>query len=286
MKIIGIESSNDKKAIKVLQLTEDCFVTETGVFDDGNIVHLCISSQIGCPIGCQMCYNGINKSYTRNLSFDEIIDQITNIVGRFELTKKYQQICFSFMGVGEPMLNYDNVISAIRYLDEFYECSIFALATTLPRAEDIIRLTDDLNAIRHFKLTISLHASNDTKRKKLIPTHSSMENLRLAMDYYKENSRHKGEFNYLLLKDFNDLDDDFEELLNFLDPTDRIKISTYNSIENGVFDKSSQERYAFLHQMLDNLYIHNSQFNSVGDSIDVGCGQMAAKKLERVRTHV
>lgn len=113
-----------------------------------------------------------------------------------------------------------------------------------------------------------------------------MKSLRKAMDYYKRNSHHRGEFNYVLLKDFNDSNQDFVELLHFLDPTDRVKISVYNTIENGKYDKSDNEKYEILHQLLDLANIHNSKFNSVGDSIDVGCGQLAAKKLERVRKNV
>lgn len=286
MKIIKVISSGDKKAHKVLQLTKDNYVTETGVFDDGDTCHLCLSCQIGCPISCKMCYNGINKNYVRCLEKEEIIDQAINIIRYFDLPNNYINVCFSFMGVGEPLLNYHNVIEAVRYLNESYKNSMFALATTLPKASDIHELTKDFNCINHFKLTISLHAPNDLKRKELIGTHTSMEDLRKAMDYYRKNSIHKGEFNYLLLSGFNDSDTDFNELLCFLDKEDRVKISSYNTIENGNYDKSDNERYRKLHLLLDENGIYNAEFNSVGDSIDVGCGQMASKKMERIRKNV
>lgn len=76
-----------------------------------------------------------------------------------------------------------------------------------------------------------------------------------------------------------DSNEDFKGLLNFLEYDDRVKISAYNEIENGKFSKSSEERYEFLHKMLDERNIHNSKFESIGDKINVGCGQMAAKKI-------
>lgn len=286
MNIVEIISSEDKKAHKILQVTKDNYIIETGVFDDGDTCHLCISSQIGCPISCQMCYNGINKNYIRNLDKKEIITQITNIVNKYDLFNNYDKVCFSFMGVGEPLLNYENVISTIKYLNDIYEKSLFALATTLPKVSDIYKITQDFNQIRNFKLTISLHAPNDFKRKKIIPSHTSMKNLRFAMEYYKLHSIHKGEFNYVLLNNFNDSDEDFKELLEFLSVDDRLKISTYNQIENGIFERATNERYEKLHNLLNNNNIYNSKFSSVGDTIEVGCGQMAAKKLERKKKNV
>lgn len=283
MKIININSSNDGKTFKILQLTDDNYVTETGVFDDGPDVHLCISSQLGCKIECQMCYNGVNKTFFRSLTSDEIIKQVLNIMIELNLEEKYDNIWFSFMGVGEPLLNYDNVIAAIKYLETRYPDCYFALATTLPNCERIKNLINDLILVKNFKLTISLHAATDEKRKKLIPTHRSMKELRDAMNLYKKNGGHKCEWNYVLLRGFNDSDQDFLDLLNFLEPDDRIKISSYNEIENGLFKKSDFNRYAVLDSILTENGIYHSRFDSAGDSINAGCGQMAAKKLEKIR---
>lgn len=190
------------------------------------------------------------------------------------------------MGVGEPLLNYENVFRTIKYLNYNYQNASFDLATTFPDVRMVQTLTNDFNEIERFKLTISLHAPNDIKRKNLIPVSSSMDSLRFAMNYYKKYSVHKGEFNYVLLKGFNDSNEDFKELLNFLEYDDRVKISAYNEIENGKFSKSSEERYVLLHKMLDERNIHNSKFESICDKINVGCGQMDAKKLERIKKNV
>jgi len=286
MKVIDKIYSQIDKSIKILQITDDNFVIETGVFDDGDTCHLCMSCQVGCPISCQMCYNGVNKNFVRNLTYEEIKTQAMNIIHDLNLLQQYKYICFSFMGVGEPLLNYENVFRTIKYLNYNYQNASFALATTFPDVRMVQTLTNDFNEIERFKLTISLHAPNDIKRKNLIPVSSSMDSLRFAMNYYKKYSVHKGEFNYVLLKGFNDSNEDFKELLNFLEYDDRVKISAYNEIENGKFGKSSEERYEFLHKMLDERNIHNSKFESIGDKINVGCGQMAAKKLERIKKNV
>lgn len=283
MKIISIESSNDEKAHKILQITCDSYIIETGVFDDGDDVHICISSQIGCPIGCKMCYNGLKETYQRNLSDKEIIEQVVNVVEKLKLETSYKHIWFSFMGVGEPLLNTNNVINAIHYLDNKYSACRFALATTVPKISEIYKLTEEMNKVSNFKLTISLHSAIDEKRKILIPCHKSLEYLREAMEYFKTNSKHRYEWNYVLLKNFNDTNYDYECLLKFLISNDRIKISSYNSIDLGNFEKSSIERYNLLHHLLDENNIYNSKFDSVGDSINVGCGQMASKKMEKIR---
>ena len=286
MKVIDKIYSQIDKSIKILQMTDDNFVIETGVFDDGDTCHLCMSCEIGCPISCQMCYNGVNRNFVRNLTYEEIKTQAMNIILDLNLLQQYKYICFSFMGVGEPLLNYENVLRAIKYLNCNYKNASFALATTFPDVRMVQTLTKDFNEIEKFKLTISLHAPNDIKRRNLIPVSSSMNSLRFAMNYYKKYSVHKGEFNYVLLKGFNDSNEDFIELLKFLEYDDRVKISTYNEIENGKFSKSSEEQYEFLHKMLDKRNIHNSKFESIGDKINVGCGQMAAKKLERLKKNV
>ena len=286
MKVIDKIYSQIDKSIKILQMTDDNFVIETGVFDDGDTCHLCMSCEIGCPISCQMCYNGVNRNFVRYLTYEEIKTQAMNIILDLNLLQQYKYICFSFMGVGEPLLNYENVLRAIKYLNCNYKNASFALATTFPDVRMVQTLTKDFNEIEKFKLTISLHAPNDIKRRNLIPVSSSMNSLRFAMNYYKKYSVHKGEFNYVLLKGFNDSNEDFIELLKFLEYDDRVKISTYNEIENGKFSKSSEEQYEFLHKMLDKRNIHNSKFESIGDKINVGCGQMAAKKLERLKKNV
>lgn len=283
MKIISVEKNDDETAIKVLQLTDDNYVIETGVFDDKKTVHLCISSQIGCSVGCKMCYNGLKKTYNRNLTTIEIVSQAENIIDKFKLSEKYENIWFSFMGVGEPLLNINNVINSIYILDKKYYGSYFSLATTVPSLTNFYILTDKMNKINNFKLTISLHSAIEEKRKWLIPIHNSLKELRDAMEYYKKNGNHKCEWNYVLLKDFNDGDYDYNVLLDFLQIDDRIKISSYNPIELGKFEKCPEDRCQLLHFLLNQNGIYNSNFNSVGDSINVGCGQMASKKLEKIK---
>lgn len=286
MKIIEKHQSDDKQSYKVLQLTDDNYVIETGIFKDFDTIHLCVSSQIGCPIGCKMCYNGVVNNYYRNLTKKEIIEQVQNIIDDLKLMDNFENIWVSFMGVGEPLLNYDNVISTINYFDQKYNNFSFAIATTLPQKKYISYLINDLKNIKRFKLTLSLHAATDKKRKQLIPTHTSLADLRMAMDLYKKYGNHKCEWNYLLLNNFNDGDEDYDNLLKFIDIDDRIKISSYNEIEFGNFQKANNERYKKIHDMLDQKGIYNAKFDSVGESIKVGCGQMAAKKLEKVRKEI
>lgn len=154
-----------------------------------------------------------------------------NIISSLDLLNQYEYICFSFIGVGEPLLNYQNVLETIKYLDSKYENVSFALETTFPNVSMIKTITNDFN---------------DSK------------------------------------EDFLEL----LELLELLEDDDRLKISTYNQIESSKFNKSSEERYELSYKMLDERNIYNSKFESGGDKVDVGCGQMATKRLERIMKNV
>ena len=281
MKIIERYNSTYNKNIKFLQLTEDNIVTETAYIDEEDRNIICFASQLGCPIGCKFCYNGICNNFYRNLTDLEIIKECSNVVNELQLNKKHKPILFSCMGVGEPLLNYKNVIVALKRLNELYPDSMFALATTCIKPELIGRLAIDLKELNNFKLTISLHASNEDIRRKIIPIDVSLEVIKKELKTFKDNSNHSYEWNYLLLDGINDDEQTASELINFIDKNDNVKISYLNEIKGSRF-KTSKNIEKFI-QVLDKNSINYKIFNSSGTDINVGCGQMITHYNEKFR---
>lgn len=272
MEIIEKYVSCDNKNIKFLQKTYDSIITETAFIEEEDRFIICYASQLGCPIGCKFCYNGIYKNYYRNLSYLEIIEECSNVVEELNLNKKNKPILFSCMGVGEPLLNYKNVIMAIKKLNKLYSNSKFALATTGIKTELISKLAIDLNEIEFFKLTISLHASNENIRKKIIPINVSFKKIKQEVTKFKKNSNHSFEWNYLLLDGINDNEDNAIELISFIDKDDNVKLSYLNEIDCCEY-KISKNIENFKNILCLNG-INYKLFNSCGKDISVGCGQM------------
>jgi len=171
MRIVKTVPSNDGITTKYLQETEDSQIIETGYYNiDEDII--CISSQIGCSMGCIFCATTLpingenNKSFVRNLSAKEIFTQVVNVLEDKESTN--ENILFSYMGMGEPFLNYENVVESIKLLTNKYPNSR-ATISTMGVDLDLIRVLahEDINT--KLKLHVSLHASNDDLRKGILP---------------------------------------------------------------------------------------------------------------------
>lgn len=281
MFIVDKSISIDNNSVKFLQETEDKIVTETAYIDNFKHSIICFSSQLGCPIGCKICYNGVYKNFYRNLTKEEIVRECTNVVKLLELDKKDKPILFSCMGVGEPLLNYQNVIDAIKELDNIYPNSKFALATTGINPEFISKIATDLKDLPYFKLTISLHACRDDLRNQIIPNSTKISILKREIENYKLLTNQFFEWNYCLIDGLNDSIKDAIELVNFIEKDDNIKISSFNEIDGCSLKKSSNS-IEFL-KVLDYYNVKYKVFNSFGKDIEVGCGQMATHYNQKIK---
>jgi 23S rRNA (adenine2503-C2)-methyltransferase len=205
----------------------------------------CVSSQIGCSLSCKFCATGyIDRK--RNLDYDEIYDEVVLLNQQTEKTygKKLSNIVF--MGMGEPLLNYKNVLKAIERItaeDGLGMSPRRITVSTAGVAKMIRQLGDD--KVR-FKLALSLHAPNDTKRNEIMPINES-NNLKALIDalnhFYKE-TKNEITLEYILFKDFNDSEKDAQELIKIYRqvPADLVNIIEYNPIEFAKFEKPSEER--------------------------------------------
>jgi 23S rRNA (adenine2503-C2)-methyltransferase len=240
----------------------------------------CVSSQIGCSLSCRFCATGyIDRK--RNLDFDEIYDEVVLINHQSEQTfgKKLSNIVF--MGMGEPLLNYSNMMKAINRItaeDGLGMSPRRITVSTAGVAKMIRQLGDD--QVR-FKLALSLHAANDQKRNEIMPINES-NNLKALVDalnhFYKQ-THNEITLEYILFNNFNDSSKDADELIKIYRqvPADLVNIIEYNPIDFAKFEKPSEERIAAFMTYLEKNKVNARLRRSRGKDIDAACGQLANK---------
>ncbi|MEI6946932.1 23S rRNA (adenine(2503)-C(2))-methyltransferase RlmN [Paraflavisolibacter sp. H34] len=240
----------------------------------------CVSSQIGCSLSCRFCATGyIDRK--RNLDFDEIYDEAVLLNQQSEKVygKKLSNIVF--MGMGEPLLNYKNVLKAIERItaeDGLAMSPRRITVSTAGVAKMIRQLGDD--QVR-FKLALSLHAANDAKRNEIMPINESnnLKALVEALNHFYKQTKNEITLEYILFNDFNDSDRDADELIKIYRqvPADLVNIIEYNPIEFARFTKPSEERMTAFMQYLEKHKVNARLRRSRGRDIDAACGQLANK---------
>lgn len=241
-------------------------------------VTACISSQVGCPLGCLFCATG-NMGFTRHLHFSEIIDQYA-LMNKKSIEYYSRDISnMVFMGMGEPLLNYDNVIQSINILTSEEGRGISPSRITLSTVgitKGIRRLADE-----GFKcgLAISLHSADEEKRKKIMPVTKSNSLLELqdALRYYVEKTKSRITIEYLLLDKINDSQNDAEKLAQYCKAFPvKINIIEYNTTDSE-FSGSKPEKKEFFIRYLESKNLIVNIRHSRGQDISAACGQLLRK---------
>lgn len=239
----------------------------------------CISSQIGCSLACEFCATGKLK-LMRNLSAGEIVDQVVYL--RDEAKNRYNKSLSNivYMGMGEPLLNYKNMLRSIELItsEEGLGMSPKRITVSTAGIAKMIKKLGDDNV--KFNLALSLHAANDKKRSEIMEINDSnnLAALREALQYFHEKTGTRVTFEYIIFKDFNDSIEDAQELAKFAKCVPcKINIIEYNPIDDGIFQKTSKERTdAFANYLEDrNMIVHVRR--SRGKDIDAACGQLVNK---------
>jgi len=240
----------------------------------------CVSSQIGCSLSCKFCATGyIDRK--RNLDFDEIYDQVVLINKQCEKTYNKKLSNIVFMGMGEPLLNYKNVLKSIERItspDGLGMSPRRITVSTAGVAKAIRQLGDD-NV--KFKLALSLHAPNDKKRNEIMPINESnnLHSLIDALNHFYKQTKNEITLEYILFSNFNDSQKDADELIKFYRqvPADLVNIIEYNPIDFAKFEKPSEERVAAFMDHLTKNKVNARLRRSRGKDIDAACGQLANK---------
>lgn len=244
--------------------------------DNRNTV--CVSSMAGCPMRCAFCATGQKLGFQRKLTSDEIIEQVL-FFARF-LKKQDERVdSVVFMGMGEPFLNYDNVMEAVRVMNDPSGFGIGARHISISTCGifDGIKKIEDEEL--QLNLAISLHAPDDETRRKIMPVAETytVKELMVVVDEYIAKTKRKVMFEYLMIDGMNDSDMHAENLAQLL----KKKLCMVNLIQyndTGAFTASSHNRMARFKEILEKHGIQTTMRYRFGRDIEGACGQLAATR--------
>lgn len=240
---------------------------------------ICVSSQIGCKMGCKFCAStGID--FIRNLTTGEIVEQII----RVEQDTKERISNVVFMGIGEPLDNYDNVVNAIKLINHPKGLNIGARHISISTSGLVPKIQQLAQENIQCTLSISLHATTNEKRSSMMPVNKvySIEELLQTCREYIAKTNRRVSFEYALAKDNNDNLEDAKGLVKLLKGMlCHVNLIPINKIENGVFDKSSNENIIRFRDYLNDHGIVATIRRELGSDIDAACGQLRRVFLKK-----
>jgi 23S rRNA (adenine2503-C2)-methyltransferase len=250
---------------------------------EGKRLTLCISTQVGCPLDCKFCATG-TMGFTRNLTAGEIVEQV--LQARRESSRKITNLVY--MGMGEPLMNYDAVMKAVDILSNEYSVGISAKRMTISTAgwvDGIRRMADEK---RKAKLAVSLHTLDDHLRTRLMPLNRkyNVEELVDAVRYYYQKTKQRVTYEYILLDRLNDSDEDVRRLVSLSkDLPCKINVIPFHPIDftgpRGFAATLRATRPERMEQFVTRLRDANIMVmvrSSSGKDIEAACGQLAAKR--------
>ena len=273
-----MQRSNDgtiKNAIKL----HDGLIVESVLIPTETRTTACVSSQVGCSLNCKFCATARLKRM-RNLNADEIYDQVVTINQQSELYHNRKLSNIVFMGMGEPLMNYNNVLKAIDKITSPEGLGIAARRITLSTSgvpKMIKKMADD--GVR-FNLAVSLHSAIDKVRTSIMPFNARfpLKDLKEAIEYWYFKTKRKVTYEYVVWNGINDRPEDINALVAFCKFVPcKVNLIQYNPIDDGEFQQASE--YTL------NNYISNLEMNDIivnvrrsrGKDIDAACGQLANK---------
>lgn len=268
--------------IKNAVTLHDGLVVESVLIPTEKRITACVSSQVGCSLACKFCATARLKRM-RNLSPDEIYDQVAAIQQQCELFFGRPLTNIVFMGMGEPLLNYNNVIEAIDKITSPKGLNMAArriTVSTVGIAKMIVKMADD-NV--KFNLAVSLHAALNDLRSSIMPINetNSLEDLADALRYWYKKTKKKVTYEYVVWKGLNDGEEHAAALLKFCKVIPcKVNLIEYNPIDDGEFQQASNESLNMYMHLLESNGITTRIRRSRGKDIDAACGQLANKGVQ------
>ena len=272
------QQSNDGTIKSAFRL-HDAHLVEGVLIPADDRMTACVSSQVGCSLTCKFCATGYMER-KRNLEAGEIYDQVVEIARQADASFGAPLTNIVYMGMGEPLLNYANVMQSIEHITSPQGLGMSPRRITVSTAgiaKMIKKLGDD--DVR-FRLALSLHAANDAKRNQIMPINesNSLENLAEALNYFYKKTGNRITFEYIVFNNFNDTLQDAKELWEFTKKVPaRVNIIEYNPIAEAAFRNTEADRLDQFAAFLENKGVTVSVRRSRGKDIDAACGQLANK---------
>ena len=287
-----LKENFDLHVFNIITKQESKDGTKKYLFDvlDGNAIEsvlmeykhgktICVSTQIGCKMGCKFCAS-TGVPFIRNLTAGEIVEQLLAI----ERDENIKISNLVFMGIGEPLDNYENVMQAIKLLNNQKGINMGARHISLSTSGLVPKIYKLADENLQCTLSISLHAASDEKRSSMMPVNDvyNIEKLMEACRYYIEKTNRRISFEYALAKENNDNLDDAKELVKLLKGVlCHVNLIPINKIENGKFAKSTNENIIKFRDYLNSKGIVATIRRELGSDIDAACGQLRKKEVNK-----
>ncbi len=277
--ILKAQKSNDgtiKNAFKLYDST----IVEGVLIPTTERMTACVSSQVGCSLTCKFCATGY-MDRKRNLNADEIYDQVVLLDKQAKDNYNIPLTNIVYMGMGEPLLNYANVLRSIDRItaEDGLNMSYKRITVSTAGIAKMIKKLGDDDV--KFNLAISLHAANDVKRNEIMPINesNSLEALADALKYYYEKTQNPVTFEYIIFNNFNDGIEDARELVKFCKNVPcKVNIIEYNPIAFADYLNAEVDRVEAFAKHLQKHHIITNIRRSRGKDIDAACGQLAIKE--------
>lgn len=278
VKVDQMQRSNDgtiKNAVKLY----DNLIVESVLIPTSTRSTACVSSQVGCSLDCKFCATARLKRM-RNLNPDEIYDQVVAIDNESRLYFNRPLSNIVFMGMGEPLMNYNNVIKAIDMITspEGMGMSPRRITVSTSGVPKIIKKMADDEV--KFKLAVSLHSAIDEVRTSIMPFNKNfpLNDLREALEYWYNKTKSRITYEYVIWKGINDRKEDVEALIQFCKfAPSKVNIIQYNPIDDGEFQQASNDIIEMYQDLLERNGVIVTVRRSRGKDIDAACGQLANK---------
>ena len=280
IKVDTMQRSSDGTVKNAVRL-HDGLVVESVLIPTNTRTTACVSSQVGCSLDCNFCATARLKRM-RNLEPGEIYDQVIAIDKESRLYYNHPLSNIVFMGMGEPLMNYNNVLKAISMITSDEGLGMSPKRITLSTSgvpKMIKKLADD--EVK-FKLAVSLHSAIDEIRSRIMPFSANfpLADLREALEYWYTKTKSKITYEYVVWKGINDNKESVDALVKFCKYVPcKVNLIEYNPIDDGEFQQASEDSINAYIKALSAFHIVAKVRRSRGKDIDAACGQLANKEV-------
>lgn len=285
-----IKQESKDGTIKFLFQLQDGNVIETVLMRFHYGLSVCVTTQVGCNIGCSFCASGVLKK-NRDLSSGEIVEQIMSVQQYLDEAGKAERVShIVVMGIGEPFDNYENLMDFLYVVNSQTGLAIGARHITVSTSGLADKIYDFADANLQVNLAVSLHAPNDELRTRIMKINRAfpLEKLMKAVDYYLEKTNRRITFEYILLKDVNDHKEEAEQLAKLLSDKRHlsyVNLIPYNPVGDNDYERSEKEAILAFYETLMKKGINCGVRTEHGTDIDAACGQLRSKQIKKLKAH-
>lgn len=251
---------------------------------------LCISSQVGCILNCDFCSTG-KQGFNRNLTTAEIISQLWVAVRKLSQLNGVHDHAVTnvvMMGMGEPLLNFDNVLPALRIMLDDFGYGLSKRRVTVSTA-GVVPVMYQLRDAIDVALAVSLHAPNDELRNKIVPLNKKyplQELMAVCREYFKEDKRRSITMEYVMLAGVNDTPEHARQLIRLLaNVRAKMNLIPFNPFPHADYERSDMDTILRFRDILMKAGINTTIRRTRGDDIDAACGQLVGQVKDKTRRH-